>query len=1175
MNKMLLMCLCVITLLVGAMVGLMFFSSKAIAQGDGIIVEGADYISTTTNEYSAELTSITKEVTSRVVVEYGDFNSKLELNKSDELNQAASAVSSRVAIEYADFISTYESQGSDALLQATTTVTSRIIVEYADSITGLGLQGSQDLIQVADAVTPRIIVEYADSIFSTDLEPWTPPPPTPDFSITASPTSLAVQQGGSDTSVITITSIGGFNQPVQLTVSGAPSEVTTTLNPEQVTPPPDGSITSTLTVSVSMTSTPGSYTLTVRGTNDTLTHSIDVSLEILTMPTSEQPQLKAPWVGIAEITQGNNGATSHYDHGTWDNTYAIDVALPVNSDVLAPADGVIKYVDSDPSGAGGKELAIEHTGPTGKKFVMVYLHLNEILVREGKFVKQGQIVAKSGATGDVTGPHMHFHMWRPKGSEPEWAYDSHTMPIERLVMKQVGVDSDFREYDARKGELNDDKIAGKLFESNNIPLSPNMPPVADAGLDRSVSSGDLVQFDGSNSYDLDLDGSIVSYRWNFGDGTTAEGRIVSHRFRGAQNEPKTYTVTLTVEDNNGATATDTIYVTATTLQKAVEVSKSSAFAKMTITYNWIEKSNGEDIYIISNIQVEANGYVGTFVPTIWVWEYQYPIGEVPVIDFLDYLFVGGRSTQKTYATPFSTKPVIGISPPIAKQIFDEGTFEGIQVKGSDVMSIYLQGFIPKIGWPPIDVELFEFSSTPFDPLVPASEPSLLQKLLDKLLDMIVGQLGSPGELRVYDSEGRITGLVNGEVREEIPNSAYINNTVLILSQGGSYRYEVVGTEDGSYGLAVASFKQGKSNTFTATNLPISTNAIHQYTIDWATLSDSEKGVTIKIDSDGDGNFEKTFTANSELTRDEFIVQADATKPVANAGSDQTVDEDTLVTFDASGSSDNVGVMSYTWTFTDAGTLQTLDGMNPTYTFQTPGIYTVTLNVTDAAGNHATDTVTITVLDITKPVANAGSDLTVNEDSQITLDGSASSDNIAITAYTWAFTDVTLKTLTGEKPTYTFNTPGTYTITLNVTDNAGNWATDTITITVLDITKPTANAGQDQTVNVGVAVTFDAGASTDNVGIVNYDWDFGDGTTGKGKTTTHAYANPGTYTVRLTVKDAAGNTDTDSITITVFPTEAPPPEAFPMWIVGVAIATIAIAIAAIAIFWRKRKQPATK
>ncbi len=176
------------------------------------------------------------------------------------------------------------------------------------------------------------------------------------------------------------------------------------------------------------------------------------------------------------------------------------------------------------------------------------------------------------------------------------------------------------------------------------------------------------------------------------------------------------------------------------------------------------------------------------------------------------------------------------------------------------------------------------------------------------------------------------------------------------------------------------------------------------------------------------------------------------------------------------------------------------------------------------------------IDNTGPIVNAGPDRTVNEDAPMILDASASSASANITIYTWIFTDVTNETLTGERPTHIFNTPGVYTISLKVEDAAGKWATDTMAVTVLDVTKPEAKVGQDQTVNVGSPVTFDPSGSTDNVGIVSCEWNFGDGTTGTGKTS-HAYINPGIYTATLTVEDRAKNSGTQSVTVTVLSTEA--------------------------------------
>lgn len=99
--------------------------------------------------------------------------------------------------------------------------------------------------------------------------------------------------------------------------------------------------------------------------------------------------------------------------------------------------------------------------------------------------------------------------------------------------------------------------------------------------------------------------------------------------------------------------------------------------------------------------------------------------------------------------------------------------------------------------------------------------------------------------------------------------------------------------------------------------------------------------------------------NTAVASGSFTSQ-DSANPVANAGADQTVDAGVIVAFDGSGSTDNHGIVTYTWTFTEAGQTRTLTGESPTHAFNTSGTYVVTLRVTDESGNFAEDTVTITV-----------------------------------------------------------------------------------------------------------------------------------------------------------------------------------------------------------------------
>jgi hypothetical protein len=103
---------------------------------------------------------------------------------------------------------------------------------------------------------------------------------TPDFTIGASPSSLTVTQGGNGTGTITITSLNGFNSATTLSASGLPSGVTAALSTNPVTPPANGSATSTLTLTAAAGATTGNATVTVTGTSGALTHSATIALTV-------------------------------------------------------------------------------------------------------------------------------------------------------------------------------------------------------------------------------------------------------------------------------------------------------------------------------------------------------------------------------------------------------------------------------------------------------------------------------------------------------------------------------------------------------------------------------------------------------------------------------------------------------------------------------------------------------------------------------------------------------------------------------------------------------------------------------------------------------------------------------------------------------------------------------
>ena len=211
------------------------------------------------------------------------------------------------------------------------------------------------------------------------------------------------------------------------------------------------------------------------------------------------------------------------------------------------------------------------------------------------------------------------------------------------------------------------------------------------------------------------------------------------------------------------------------------------------------------------------------------------------------------------------------------------------------------------------------------------------------------------------------------------------------------------------------------------------------------------------------------------------------------------------------------ITAWSWDF---GFGPVVNVQNPTQTFTTPGNYTVTLIVTDAAG--CMDTITAPVFSSPGPTANFVADDSIGcPPHPVTFTADSS---LAIVDWAWDFGDGTLVNGPNATVSHVYQGSGNFTVTLIVTDTLGCMDT-VVRPQYININPPVADFSANVTSGCpALTVTFtDNSAGTNN--IVAWDWDFGDGTTGAGTPVTHVYTTPGLYDVTLIVTDDQGCQDT--------------------------------------------------
>jgi len=636
-------------------------------------------------------------------------------------------------------------------------------------------------------------------------------------------------------------------------------------------------------------------------------------------------------------------------------------------------------------------------------------------------------------------------------------------------------------------------VAGFALEVVDFAVNPQTPIVGQAVTFTENTSG----FE---------DGFIAEFVWDFGDGPTVTVNAGTHFVKHTFVQAGEYRVTLTVKDARGGETTSdpkTILVCVPTADFSYEPSNPTT----------------QDSVYFTGIAIPAQGVAPEGG---WSWDF-------------------GDNTGSTRQNP--------------THVFTEkGTYQvSLVVTYTTGYSAVKTRQITVLNSPPVA----DFDYSPEEPKV--------------------GQLVTFAADGSSDPDGSIASYAwdfDGDGVYEIQGGPGSARTVVhMFSRDGNYNVTLTVTDNEglsasrsrpipvNWNVPVANFtidpsspKVGEAVTFDASS---STDADGDRTIvtyEWDFDGDTRidaNGKTINhvFHDPGTANVILTVTDDTGLKgKKSVFVNIESIPPTAEFTFTPTnPNTGQVISFDASDSDDSDGeIIHYKWNFGDGSPVAT--GLKVTHSYPAPGVYPVTLTVTD---NHTAFDVTTQGVPVEMggtggvnqpPVANftftpaERPDVNLNE--VVTFKAVECSDRDgSIESYEWDLNNDGVYDATGETVTHIFHQGGGQIVTLRVMDNEGAPGFKSKVVPVKFVAPTASFSYSPDKPRVGDVVTFDAESSSDADGRVDfYEWDFDeDGIIdATGMSVTHAFENGGSKPVMLKVTDNDGvtNSTTKAVTVTI-------------------------------------------
>lgn len=623
----------------------------------------------------------------------------------------------------------------------------------------------------------------------------------------------------------------------------------------------------------------------------------------------------------------------------------------------------------------------------------------------------------------------------------------------------------------------DDSGTASALQSVAQVVRVDAAPAADAGPDQLLTAS-VVQFDGVGS--SDPDGKITSWDWDFGDGATGQGPRVEHAYA----RPGVYEVALVVRDDSGAP----LNLDRDTTRVVINASPIADAGPAQVVAPGAE-------FLLSGVgSVDPDGQIADY---LW----SFPDGSTaagmrvshrlsePGLHRIGLTvsdnFAGGAARDEAEVLITVNAAPVAVAGP------DRRIAPGESVMFDAGQSYDPDGRLTAWRWE-------------FDDLGAPLEAVRVERAYD-----------APGvwsaQLVVTDDSGVLNATASDDVTIRVNTAPQAEAGPEIVTESLYVSFDGSRSTDADGDALIYRWDFGDGSA------PVFGEAVtHVYP------RAGVYPVTLRVD-DGTG------LSNAQAV-DATSVRIRA-RPMADAGGNRDVCSGEPILFDASGSLDpDGGLLLYSWDFGDGSGS---DLINPTKTYEKPGVYPVSLRVRNESGTeYGSDMDRIAALVREGPLADAGPDLRVCANARVRFDGSGSTDaDGAVNAFSWTYGDG--GTGSGATPSHVFTRPGTYTVTLTITGDARGSCSplDSDTAQVEVIPAPELSIEGPVRAAAAAETAFAARLSGTGAGVAEaLRWDFGDGTTAEGEEVTHVWAEPGEYTVTLRAEMGGGSDDCGALQV---------------------------------------------